>query len=333
MTRRRGWGTGVFVVSLLATIQTFFVNTMGFLDAATGSALGCGHQWLHCNGRVIPIIDSTHTFIEFFHRVGVPILTFLLLVTIVSANIFFKRWREIPIFSALSIFFVLVEAFLGAMAVVHNEPPAVIATHFGVSLLAFSSSLLLTVYIWRAHRARQDLFVTGRVGPLRTESVSKRFRLWVWIVIPFIYILMYVGAYISSSGIGDHFRGWPLPTESASLPHHVLLFDWLHRSLALILIIWLTALLVVARRHPRSTKSLRRGALWALIFVVLQAFSGLILILDHASVPGFLLHVSIVTGLFGTLCYLAIQTLPPMYPKLRDGSSLNSHGDSSKSRA
>lgn len=315
MMRSKGWGKTVFVVSLLTTIQTFLVNTMGFLDAATGSAFGCGHQWLHCNGRVIPIIQSTQTFIEFFHRVGVPILTILLLVTIVLANIRYRRWLEVPLFSALSIFFVLVEAFLGAMAVVHNEPPSVIATHFGVSLLAFSSSLLLTIYIRQAEKARNEWHSVGSLRPLRTPISKKSYKLSVWFLLPFIYIAMYVGAYISSSGVGDSFKGWPIPTESASLPRHVLLIDWTHRSLALILIIWLIAVMVGARKYRMDNHAVYRSSLWAVVFVFLQAFSGLFLILDHASIPAFLIHVSIVTGLFGSLCVLAVHMLPPMHPK------------------
>lgn len=317
MMKGKGWGTAVFVVSLLTTIQTFFVNTMGFLDAATGSAFGCGHEWLHCNGRVIPIIHSTQTFIEFYHRVGVPILTVLLLVTIISANILYRRWLEVPLFSALSIFFVLVEAFLGAMAVVHNEPPAVIATHFGVSLLAFSSSLLLTIYIRQAEKARIEWRSTGSLRPLRARVSSRSYKLSVWLLIPYIYIAMYVGAYISSSGVGDSFKGWPIPTESASLPHHVLLLDWTHRSLALILIVWLITVMVGTRRYRNENHAVYRSSVWTVVFVILQAFSGLYLILDHASIPAFLIHVSLVTGLFGTLCVLAIHMLPPMQPKTR----------------
>ncbi|WAH36512.1 COX15/CtaA family protein [Alicyclobacillus dauci] len=318
MPRGRGWGIAAFVLSLLATIQTFIVNSMGFLDAATGSAFGCGHEWLHCNNQIIPSQWGLHTAIEFMHRVGVPILTVLLLATIVLANVRYRKWIEIPIFSAISIFFVILEAFLGAMAVVHDEPPAVIATHFGVSLLAFSSSLLLTIYIWRAERVRRASLESGRLMPLREVNLTRGLRLWAWLAIPYIYIAMYVGAYISSSDAGDSFRGWPIPTESVTAPNDALALDWLHRSLALILVLWMVLLFVKAYRTRGERRDLYTGTVFALVFVVLQAFSGMYLVLTHMSLLAFLIHVSVITGLFGTLCFIAVQTLPPSRRSVRE---------------
>lgn len=310
MPKGRGFGTAVFVVSLLATIQTLLVNTMGFLDAFTGSAFGCGHQWFLCNGRMIPIIESTQTLIEFFHRVGVPILTVLILVAAVSASVRYRKWIEIPIFSALSVFFVLLEALLGGLAVIFNEPPSVIATHFGVSLLAFSSILLLTIYIRRVEHVRERSLELSVPQPLRQSLPNRPFRVLAWVSIPILYLAMYVGAYISSSGVGDSFKGWPLPTETASAPNHALMWDYTHRAIALFLICWMIALVIKGRQMSKTRRDIHRGTWVALGFIVLQALSGIQLVNNHNSIPAFLLHVTIVTGLFGTLCFLAVQTLP-----------------------
>lgn len=311
MPRSRGWGIVVFVLAILATFQTLVVNTMGFIDADTGSAFGCGHDWLTCNGQLIPTSWAQTTLIEYSHRLGVPILTILLLAAAIGAGVRYRKWIEIPLFAAISVFFVLLEAFLGALAVKFDEPPAVIATHFGVSLLAFSSVLLLTIYIWRAERVRQSSYDAQVPVSLRKELPKRRFRWWMWFVLPYIYVTMYVGAYISSAGLGHLFRGWPLPLESASTPHDGLALDWLHRALALMLVVWVLGIFVQAYRMRDTRVDLFRGAQLALFFVVLQAFSGLYLVASHVSLAAFLVHVTLITGLFGTVCFLSVQTLPP----------------------
>ncbi|EPZ43051.1 COX15/CtaA family protein [Alicyclobacillus acidoterrestris] len=311
MPRSRGWGIVVFVLGILSTIQTVIVNTIGFADADTNSAFACGHQWLTCNGQIIPSLVSWQTLIEYSHRINVPILTALLLVTAIMGSWRYRKWPEIPILSAISIFFVLLEAFLGAIAVVWSEPPAVIATHFGVSLLAFSSVLLLTINIARIEAVREASLKSGRPLPIRKPLPNRSYRWWAWLSGPYIYIAMYVGAYISSSSTGGLFRGIPVPDESPSAPHHALLLDWLHRSLAGVLLVWVIVLFVRAVEMRHERRDLLFASSFALGFTVLQAFSGLLLVATHVSLPAFLIHVSVVTGLFGSLCFLAMQTLPP----------------------
>lgn len=318
MVRSRGFGVFVLVVAILSAVQNFIVNGIGFLDAYTGSAFGCGHEWFLCNGQVVPSLEalekSLSMFIEFMHRVGVPILTVLLLVSAVGALLRYRGWREIPLFVGLSIFFVLLEAVLGGLAVVYNEPASVIATHFGVSLLAFACTVLLAIYVRRAERVYGEYVATGVKLPLRDAAPSAGFRWFAWLGVPILYLDMYIGAYISSSGAGDAFRGLPFPTESGIDFHHALLLDWVHRSFALFLVLWMIALVMWTNRMKRERPDLFRGALFALVLVVLQAFSGVYLITSHVSIQAFMLHVSIVSGLFVSLLFVAFQSVPPFVP-------------------
>ncbi|SIT03735.1 COX15/CtaA family protein [Alicyclobacillus vulcanalis] len=320
MVRSRAFGAFVFVVAILAAVQNFIVNGIGFLDAYTGSAFGCGHEWFMCNGQVIPSLqaleNSLSMFIEFMHRVGVPILTLLLLLSAVGSLLRYRGWREIQLFVGLSIFFVLLEAVLGGLAVVYNEPPSVIATHFGVSLLAFASTVLLAIYVRRAERVYGEYLATGVKLPLRDPAPSGPFRWFAWLGVPILYLDMYIGAYISSRGAGDSFRGLLIPTEpgGAFSVHEPLFLDWVHRSFALFLVLWMIALVSWTARFRRERPDLFRGALFALVFVVLQAFSGVYLIASHVSIQAFLLHVSIVSGLFVSLLFVAFQSVPPLIP-------------------
>lgn len=190
-----------------------------------------------------------------------------------------------------------------------------IATHFGVSLLAFACTVLLAIYVRRAERVYDEYLATGVKLPLRDPAPSVGFRWFAWLGVPILYLDMYIGAYISSSGAGDAFRGLPFPAETGIYNfHHALLLDWVHRLFALFLVIWMIALVWRTSRMRSERPDLFRGAVLALVFVVLQAFSGVYLIASHVSIQAFMLHVSIVSGLFVSLLFVAFQSVPPFVP-------------------
>ena len=74
------YGRVTYWLGVLVVIGFFWVNTVGFLDTETGSALGCGHHWPLCNEDVTPHIWGLTTLIEFLYRAIVGIVTLLLLV-------------------------------------------------------------------------------------------------------------------------------------------------------------------------------------------------------------------------------------------------------------
>lgn len=93
---------------------TVFVILWGAVVRATGSGAGCGEHWPLCNGEVIPIATELKTLIEFSHR-----LTSGISLLLVVALVFWARKRTQPSdhtrkFVWLSLFFILLEAMIGA---------------------------------------------------------------------------------------------------------------------------------------------------------------------------------------------------------------------------
>lgn len=310
---RQGWATVTYVLSIVTLVGLFIVNIVGFIDTETGSAFGCGKDWPLCNGRLIPKVWGLHTIIEFLHRGLVGVVTVILVIVAVFAWTLYGRRIEMRISVILTLIFVALEAFLGAMGVLFADPPPELAFHFGVSLMAFNGALLMCTLI-RQMRRRE---LRGETGPLRTPVPDRRFARLNWIAIVWTYVAVYVGAYVSSSGDGQLFRGWPFPTETYAHVGNVLLVDYLHRLLALGLVVTVTILYVRARRFRDVRPDIHRGAAVALIFIVAQAFSGALLIASHTSTAAFLLHVSIVTLFFATLIYLALQAWPETRERVR----------------
>ncbi len=324
--RKAIWCNYTFVLSALTTTLLFIVNLMGFLDTETGSALGCGQQWPLCQGGIMPTTWNLQSTIEFTHRIIVFFVGLLLVVTVVTVWRRYRAWLEIRVLTCVALGSVVVESLLGALGVLFADPPAALATHLGIAILAFTGSFLLTVVIGQIENGSEDSSVIG----LRPMQVNRVFRTWAWVTLIYTYLAMYFGAYVANTGDGGLFRGWPFPTESYGAVHASLFVDIAHRTFALGLLLLIIRLNVLAYRMRFARPTIYIGSFTALVFVCLQAFSGAYLIFSHISAPAFLVHVSIVTCLFATICYLVMQMLPNHLPyssenRTRIGNTASTH--------
>ncbi|MDQ0189725.1 heme A synthase [Alicyclobacillus cycloheptanicus] len=311
----------ISILAILTLIGFFAVNTMGFVDTETGSAFGCGHQWPLCNGAVIPSHWGLKTLIEFSHRGLVGAATLLLFALCALVWWQYRRWLEVRVLVMLSIAFVFLEAALGALGVKFSDPPFELAFHFGISLLAFNSILLLVVvirYINRALRLQPE-------APVLRAQTPVSLRVWTFITLVYTYIAMYIGAYVASTGYGHLFRGWPLPTETRQV-QAALTVDWLHRSVAMGLVLLTLYLCIASAKIRQARPDLFFGSLVSLVLVCIQAVTGALLIATNIALFAFLLHVSVVTFLFAAVCYLALQTLPEPRRAFLERRSSSHHG-------
>jgi heme A synthase len=79
-----------------------------------GAGAGCGNHWPTCNGDVIPQAPEMKTVIEYTHRVTSGLCGLLVL-----GLVFWARRVNRPVFyaSLATLFFILVESFIGAVLV------------------------------------------------------------------------------------------------------------------------------------------------------------------------------------------------------------------------
>lgn len=318
----RRWSLLEFLSGLLV-LSMFIVNAAGFIDTRTHSALGCGREWPLCNGSLIPAKWGLHTIIEFAHRGLVGVVTLLFIVISAWAWWKYGRWAEIRVAILLGAGFIVLESALGALGVLFPDPPALLASHFGIALIAFDAVTLLAIVIMQIRRKQYQWVGAGKLDAaqfrrrrlpvlfaLRGELPSRSLRRLIIFLVIYVYLAMYVGAFVSATDAGAYFRGWPFPTETYSQAHVYFLIDLLHRSVALGLVILVIWLLTATRRIRSQRSDLYKGA-WALmVLVIAQAFSGGYLIWSHLSTTAFLVHVSIISLLFGTLGYLVLQVSP-----------------------
>jgi heme A synthase len=90
------------------------VIAWGAYVRASGSGAGCGSHWPLCNGQVIPRTPTLQTLVEFSHRITSGLALLLVVGLVVWAFRAYERAHPVRRWAALSGFFILTEALVGA---------------------------------------------------------------------------------------------------------------------------------------------------------------------------------------------------------------------------
>lgn len=290
------------VFSIVTALSVLLVVLMGALVTNTGSRYGCGTDFPLCRGAVIPDGGDHKTWIEYSHRFVSGIAGILVVVQAIWIWIRMKKVPESRFLAIASVFFIVLQAALGAGAVVWGQSSVVLAMHFGISLLSFSSLLLIAFIVFEETHPGAE-----RIHP----DIRPGMRWNIILMSIYSYLLIYSGAFVrhteSSLGCTD----FPLCNGSV-FPETLISkagIQYIHRVLALVLLIWLIATLVVCQKRYSQTPSLAKVMLFALIFTVLQAISGIFVVLSEMALIFLLLHALFVTCFFGLLMILLMLSL------------------------
>ena len=278
---------------------------LGVLVTTTGSGQGCGNSWPFCHGQIIPGVLTIAGVIEYSHRVMASADGFLVLVLTICAWLMYRKDFRIKLFSFMSLLFVLLQGALGALTVMFEGTLAlnwVLSLHFGLSLIAFASVLLLTIRLFQVGREQQD-------RPEKTSSGIPRLQFPVWGLAVYTYIVVYTGALVEHSGAVTS-CGYQIPgCGSTYFPSFTSLagIQVLHRYAAGLLWLLVLWLLVTVVRHYRERRDIVRGAWWAFILITSQAVSGMINVLTAGQLLASLLHTTLISIFFSVLCFLCVQ--------------------------
>ncbi|WP_309122702.1 COX15/CtaA family protein [Paenibacillus sp.] len=297
---RKG-GSAVRALALAACIGMFLVLLMGATVTQTESGRGCGDDWPLCNGKFVPDYTIT-SIIEYSHRVVSGVVGLLILAAAIA--VFLRVPRRAPrLYSTGALLFTVLQAGLGAAQVMNPQSDAILALHFGISLLAFTLTLL-TVTSVRAY-FRGDRSIEA------VRPVSGGFRLAVWLTTLYSYVVVYTGAYTSHTDSGGGCAGFPLCNGQVvpSALEGATAVAFTHRTAAYLLFAVVLALALYTWRAYASRRDISNGAMWSLVLVVAQVLSGGLLMAlagTDSYVLGTLLHTMIISVLFAVLSYLSI---------------------------
>lgn len=166
------------IFAIITSIATYFVIVLGVLVTTTGSGHGCGNTWPFCHGQIIPHVITVAGLIEYSHRIISSLDGAFVLLFSIGSWLLYRTDARVKLFAFLSLFFVILQGALGALTVMFEGTFAlnwILAIHFGLSLIAFASVILLTIRLFQVGRERQ-----ARREIIRSAVPRLQFPVWAW---------------------------------------------------------------------------------------------------------------------------------------------------------
>jgi heme a synthase len=273
-----------------ASAGMFLVLVMGAAVTNTGSAEGCGRSWPLCNGQFVPEF-TVASAIEYSHRAVTGVESVLVVALSGGMLVHFGlRDREVVVLTVLMLATLLLQAGLGAAAVLVPQTPLILASHFGVSLAAFAATYLSMVLVFER-----------RACQVWAARPPRGMRFWTIGVGAYVLGVVYLGAYVRHAGLSLACADWPLCNGQL-----VPLLDgpsgvvFAHRLAAL----GVLGLLALLYRLSRSWGVGQRATAAALGLCGLQILSGALVVWTQLGLFSTLAHAGIMALLFAALAHL-----------------------------
>lgn len=289
---------GLKWLSVITTLGMLFVLLGGALVTKTDSGMGCGRSWPLCHGEFVPSDITFELLVELSHRLVSGSVGILVLVLAVWSWKAIGYKRETKLLAALSFFFLLAQALIGAAAVIWAQSDFVLALHFGISLISFAAVLLLTLLIFEVDKR----FDADKV------VIDRKMRFHILGITLYSYIVVYTGALVRHTDSSLVCRDWPLClNDSPGLPGNM--YEWIqmgHRFAAAIIFFWIAYAAYLAVKNYKDQKVIYWGWIIAFILVTLQATTGALTVITRLNLMIALAHALIISCLFGLLCYLIL---------------------------
>jgi heme a synthase len=285
--------------AVITTIGMLFVLLGGALVTKTDSGAGCGDSWPLCHGELIPSEITFELVVELSHRLVSGSVGILVLILSIWTWRKIGHVRETKFLAILSFTFLMLQALIGAAAVVWGQSSVVLALHFGISLISFASVLLLTLLV----------FEVDRKIDLSEVKLDKRMSFHIIGIISYCYVVVYSGALVRHKNASLACPDWPLCSNSPyGMPTQI--HEWIqmsHRLAAGLLFLWIIYATFLSFRYYKEQKIIKFSWLIASTLATLQVTTGALVVLtklQNIVIP--LLHAFFISCLFGVLSYLVL---------------------------
>lgn len=299
-------------LSVVAVIGMSFILLGGALVTKTGSEDGCGDSWPLCEGQVIPSEFTFEMVIELSHRlvsggVGIVIVALAILAVKKLGHI-----REVKFLAIASVFFLVLQALIGAAAVVWEQSDIVLATHFGISLISFATVFILMLLI----------FETDKKFDSKNLHIQKKHRIELILLTIYTLTVVYTGALVRHTNAHLVCGDFPFCTNSSPLDVSGFSFEqWVHmghRMAASLLLLWTIVFLVKVAKNYRDSKVMYNGWWITTGLLILQALAGAFIIFTMLNLFFALMHVIFISMYFGMLSFFLLLANRSAYKEKRD---------------
>jgi heme a synthase len=286
-------------LAIASTAATFLLVVIGGVVRATKSGLGCGTDWPHCSGRVIPLLNSRPEVIEFSHRMMASVVLLLLGVLATTAVRHFRGTPAILWPSIAAFALVIFQALLGAVVVKLELQAVSVVLHLAAAMTLVAVLVYLVAASSPAGRGASRLpdRVLSRQASLTAAGVL---------------LLLLSGSYVTGREAGFVFPDWPLMNGSLvpdlSLAAYAIHFT--HRVLAVLVgILVFTTAVKVMRRKADMPVAYRLAHVLAGGFA-LQVVIGAANVWTALNPVVVTLHLAVGTVLWASLVGIAVVAHP-----------------------
>ncbi|MEJ7763567.1 MAG: COX15/CtaA family protein [Thermomicrobiales bacterium] len=334
---RSVWESIIRRLAVVAAAGMLLVLLMGATVTTTESGEGCGRSWPLCHGEFIPAY-TLDTAIEYSHRFVTGIEGIIIAVVALGALILRWRDRALRFLVALMVGSLLLQAGMGAAAVMWPQQPAVMASHFGISLVCFAATVLVARVLGRPAGERVAPGSTGAVidgpvnaalatgglastgvapagvgpGPSAAARLSPApgggpvpvgFRVLLGFTLVAVVAVAYLGAYMRHTESSLACAGWPgcdgRWQPSVTDPAGIVVS---HRLAAMASVFLVASLAWWAFRLRDQHPGLLDAHLLALIVILAQALLGAAVVYSGLDYLMTLAHTGLMAILFVCLC-------------------------------
>ena len=287
-------------LSIIGTIGMFTVLLMGATVTDTGSNEGCGRSWPLCHGNFLPA-SVRESVIEFSHRAVTGVIGIVIVMLAVLSIRARNRYPALLPLVPIMVGALLLQSGMGAWAVKYPQSAAILALHFGFSLVAVAGVFLVMRVI--------DEQSSGRYR--QKPSPPRAFTIMIWASVVAVYLVAYSGAYIKHAHAEDGCRSWPLcdgqvwPGFSGD---NGVIFT--HRLAALGSVLLVIGIASLGWRMRESRPDLFNISMLGAMVVVCQAVVGGLVARTNMQLVTTLMHAGLMATLFLVLCEGCRLTLP-----------------------
>jgi cytochrome c oxidase assembly protein subunit 15 len=282
-------------LAVASTVATLALVTVGGLVRATKSGLGCGTDWPHCSGKLLPSLEQRAQMIEFSHRAVAGIVIVLIGALATWA---LMRYRDQPriLWPSVSAFgLVLFQAVLGAVVVKLELEALSVVLHLATALSLVALLIYLDVGLYPG--TAEDRPAIKRSSTIAAGSV---------------FLLLLVGSYVSGSHAGFVFSDWPLMNGKLipDLSIEPQAIHFLHRALAGVVgVIVFAAMIGVMRNDDAGSTTVHLAQTAAGLFVV-EVLIGAANVWTHLNAAFVTLHLAIGASIWACLIGITFLARP-----------------------
>ncbi len=279
-------------ITVAAVVSTFALIVVGGLVRLTGSGLGCP-DWPLCHGRFVPPADW-QAWVEFSHRLSATLASIFIVAALVYAWWRYRDHQWIFRSTLAAVILLVVQILLGAITVLFELPPLIVAAHLSNALLIFAALLVAATFALRPANQDADL-----------SASAQKYRRLVLASLIGTFILVVSGTFVTGTNAGYACTTWPLCNDQLIPDKPLPQLAWIHRLAALAIGLHILFTFNVTRQTQRHFPTLVRAAGIAVVLLIAQSVVGAWNALEKFPLWLNLAHLAFAAAFWGAMVVFA----------------------------